>query len=141
MLFWLGDFNYSIFLYQLICYYFLLLLYSFQLLCSSILFFILLYFLVLCRDSYCFHLFFFNFISICYYLDLLDKLLIYFSLGYFSTGFILFFHLKQIPLSSHFNFLFCHAMLSQFSHVWLLGTLETVTHQSPLSVGFSRQEY
>ena len=103
--------------------------------------FFLLYFLVLCRDSYCFHIFFFNFISICYYLDLLDKLLIYFSLGYFSTGFILFLHLKQIPLSSHFNFRFCHAMLSQFSHAWLLGTLETVTHQAPLSVGFSRQEY
>ena len=32
-------------------------------------------------------------------------------------------------------------MLSHFSHVQLSVTLWTVTHQVPLSVGFSRQEY
>ena len=32
-------------------------------------------------------------------------------------------------------------MLSRFSHVQLLGTLWTVAHQAPLSMGFSRQEY
>ena len=32
-------------------------------------------------------------------------------------------------------------MLSHFSHVQLLATLWTVTHQVPLSMGFSRQEY
>ena len=32
-------------------------------------------------------------------------------------------------------------MLSHFSHVWLFGTLWTVAHQAPLSMGLSRQEY
>ena len=32
-------------------------------------------------------------------------------------------------------------MLSHFSHVHLFATLCTVTHQAPLSMGFSRQEY
>ena len=32
-------------------------------------------------------------------------------------------------------------VLSSFSCVWLFGTLWTVTHQAPLSMGFSRQEY
>ena len=32
-------------------------------------------------------------------------------------------------------------MLSCFSHVWLFATLWTITHQAPLSMGFSRQEY
>ena len=32
-------------------------------------------------------------------------------------------------------------MLSCFSHVWLFVTLWTVAHQTPLSMGFSRQEY
>ena len=32
-------------------------------------------------------------------------------------------------------------MLSRFSHVQLFVTLWTVTHQAPLSMGFSRQEY
>ena len=31
--------------------------------------------------------------------------------------------------------------LSHFSHVWLIATPWTVLHQSPLSMGFSRQEY
>ena len=34
----------------------------------------------------------------------------------------------------------CCAMLSLFSRVWLFVTLWTVTHQAPLSMGFSRQE-
>ena len=32
-------------------------------------------------------------------------------------------------------------MLSRFSRVWLFETLRTVAHQSPLSVGFSKQEH
>ncbi|CAN0429590.1 unnamed protein product [Rangifer tarandus platyrhynchus] len=32
-------------------------------------------------------------------------------------------------------------MLSRFSHVQLFATLCTVVHQTPLSMGFSRQEY
>ena len=32
-------------------------------------------------------------------------------------------------------------MLNCFSHVWLFVTLCTVTHQAPLSMGFSRWEY
>ena len=32
-------------------------------------------------------------------------------------------------------------MLSRFSCVWLFATLWTVAHQTPLSIGFSRQEY
>ena len=32
-------------------------------------------------------------------------------------------------------------VLNCFIHVWLFATLWTVTHQTPLSMGFSRQEY
>ena len=32
-------------------------------------------------------------------------------------------------------------VLSHFSHIWLFVTLYTVAHQTPLSMGFSRQEY
>ena len=32
-------------------------------------------------------------------------------------------------------------MATHFSHVQLSATLETVAHQAPLSIGFSRQEY
>ena len=32
-------------------------------------------------------------------------------------------------------------MLSPFSHIQLFGTPQTVAHQAPLSMGFSRQEY
>ena len=35
----------------------------------------------------------------------------------------------------------CGCVLSRFSHVWLFVTLWTVAHQSPLSMGFSRQIY
>ena len=34
-----------------------------------------------------------------------------------------------------------HAMLSHFSRVWSCATLRTISHQVPLSMGFSRQEY
>ena len=48
--------------------------------------------------------------------------------------------------SSLFPFLllrnaFVCCVLSHFSHVWLFATLWTVAHQTPLSMGFSRQEY
>ena len=35
----------------------------------------------------------------------------------------------------------CVWVLSHFSSIWLFVTLWTVTHQAPLSMGFSRQEY
>ena len=35
----------------------------------------------------------------------------------------------------------CACVLSCFSHVQLFTTLRTVSHQAPLSMGFSRQEY
>ena len=35
----------------------------------------------------------------------------------------------------------CVCVLSCFSHVWLFATPWTIAHQSPLSMGFSRQEY
>ena len=40
-----------------------------------------------------------------------------------------------------FLYLLCVCMLSSFSRVQLFGTPETVAHQAPLSMGFSRQEY
>ena len=40
-----------------------------------------------------------------------------------------------------FLYLLCVCMLSCFSRVQLFGTPETVAHQAPLSMGFSRQEY
>ena len=56
----------------------------------------------------------------------------------------LFFHVSLWPLST-FNpqTVACmHAwVLSPFSHVRLFATLQTVAHQAPLSMGFSRQEY
>ena len=39
------------------------------------------------------------------------------------------------------SFIYHACMLSRFSHVRLIQTLWTVTHQAPLSMGFSRQEY
>ena len=40
------------------------------------------------------------------------------------------------------KYLYVHAcMLNLLSHVWLFVTLWTIAHQSPLSLGFSRQEY
>ena len=35
----------------------------------------------------------------------------------------------------------CVCVLSRFSYVWFFGTLWTVAHQTPLSMGFSGQEY
>ena len=35
----------------------------------------------------------------------------------------------------------CVCMLSRFCHVWFFVTPWTVSHQAPLSIGFSRQEY
>ena len=37
--------------------------------------------------------------------------------------------------------LYTSCLLSHFSCVWLFETLSTTTHQAPLSMGFSRQEY
>ena len=44
-----------------------------------------------------------------------------------------------VPSYYYCQYYYC--MLSRFSHVQLLATLWTVAHQSPLSMGFSRQEY
>ena len=41
----------------------------------------------------------------------------------------------------HFGACVCVCMLSHFSHVWLFATPWTVALQSPLSMGFSSQEY
>ena len=46
---------------------------------------------------------------------------------YFSTSTLI-----PVPLE---------CVLSCFSRVWLSATLQTVAHQAPLSMGFSRQEY
>ena len=35
----------------------------------------------------------------------------------------------------------CVCVLSHFSRVWLFATLWTITHQAPLSMGFSKHEY
>ena len=35
----------------------------------------------------------------------------------------------------------CMCVLSHVSHVWLFATLWTVAHETPLSMGFSRQKY
>ena len=43
-------------------------------------------------------------------------------------------------LHSH-SWAYTQCMLSHFSHVQLFVTLWTVTHQAPLSMRFSRQEY
>ena len=37
--------------------------------------------------------------------------------------------------------LWCAAVLSHFSHVWLFRTVHTVAYQDPPSMGFSRREY
>ena len=50
----------------------------------------------------------------------------------------------RLPLMRHYALLqvLVHAcILSRFSHVQLFATPWTVTHQAPLSMGFSRQEY
>ena len=48
-------------------------------------------------------------------------------------------HQKEVYL---YSIIGGHAyMLSHFSRVWLFATFWTVTHQAPLSMGFSRQEY
>ena len=39
------------------------------------------------------------------------------------------------------DFYLCACMLSHFSHVWLFATPRPVVCQTPLSVGFSKQEY
>ena len=39
------------------------------------------------------------------------------------------------------NFLIFYVMLSHFICIWMFVTLQTVAHQAPLSMGFSRQEY
>ena len=38
-------------------------------------------------------------------------------------------------------YIMCESMLSRFSRVWLFATLWTAACQTPLSMGFSRQEY
>ena len=43
--------------------------------------------------------------------------------------------------AGHFLLILCCAVLSCFSRVWLFATLWTVLHQTPLPLGFSRQEY
>ena len=43
--------------------------------------------------------------------------------------------------SSLFSLLSLPCVLNRFSHVWLFATLWTIAYQSPLSMGFSRQEY
>ena len=45
------------------------------------------------------------------------------------------------PHSWAYNLKACCAMLNHFSCIQLFVTLWTVTHQAPLSMGFSRQEY
>ena len=44
-------------------------------------------------------------------------------------------------MTLHYKCCMCVCMLNRFSSVQLLGTLWTVAHQAPLSMGFSRQEY
>ena len=45
------------------------------------------------------------------------------------------------PVDIDFWFFLCVCVFSHFSCVWLFVTLQTVAHQAPLSMGFSRQEY
>ena len=54
----------------------------------------------------------------------------------------------SLPISGILNIMcsqcvcVCVCVCAQsFSHIWLLATLWIVTHQVPLSMGFSRQEY
>ena len=52
----------------------------------------------------------------------------------------------QIPPTPHHVYMcvcvcLCVCVLSHFVHVWLFVTLWTVVRQTPLSMGFSRQEY
>ena len=55
------------------------------------------------------------------------------------TGWI---SLQSKGLLNCFNYyLHCCAVLSHLSHVWLFATPWTIAHKSPLSMGFSRQEY
>ena len=56
--------------------------------------------------------------------------------------FLLKFHLdKQCKVCKNLRSFLFACMLSPFSHVWLSTTLWTITHQAPLSLRFSRQEY
>ena len=47
----------------------------------------------------------------------------------------------KFQMSFTIMFKSCVCLLSHFSCVWLFVTLQTVAHQVPLSIGFSRQEY
>ena len=59
-----------------------------------------------------------------------------------AKGFVTTTHCFQELLQSEFHNTLCLAcMLIHFGRVRLLATLWTVTHQAPLSMGFSRQEY
>ena len=46
-----------------------------------------------------------------------------------------------VKTSTRFSFVYRDCVLSCFSHVQLFTTPQTVAHQAPLSMGFSRQEY
>ena len=46
-----------------------------------------------------------------------------------------------MPILSVLSCMLCCAVLRHFSHVWLFATQWTIAHQSPLSLGFSRQQY
>ena len=50
------------------------------------------------------------------------------------------FILDSCFLSRAISTIFQFAMLSHFSHVWLFAVLWTITQQTPLSMGFPRQE-
>ena len=50
-------------------------------------------------------------------------------------------HQRQLLLNPGNLYLGPVCMLSRLSHVRLFSTLWTVAHQTPLSMGFSRQEY
>ena len=54
-----------------------------------------------------------------------------------SSGYCVFF----FPTWDLYYFTVCESMLSCFCRVWLFVMLWPVAHQSPLFVGFSRQEY
>ena len=82
------------------------------------------------------------------------------SFWYFSFSISYLFHVLMLSQQDVFPQFFLHlwylsslfpslllrnafvcCVLSHFSHVWLFATLWTVAHQTPLSMGFSRQEY
>ena len=70
-------------------------------------------------------------------LDILRQYLEITTFVCFSISYSMILKFKGI----HFNFCHCHGVLSRFSHVWLCATPWPVTHQAPLSMGFSRKEY